>query len=239
MTRLSVNIDHIATLREARRTNEPEPTAAAAICEMAGAHGITIHLRGDRRHIQDRDLKILRETVKVKLNLEMAATEEMIGLALDVIPDQVTLVPEMKGEITTSGGLDVVKHQQNLTLAVKKLEAMDIAVSLFVDPMEQPLVAAANLGAKIVELNTSRYSDSTLTNRPAKNNDPFDHVRSAARFAHSRGLQVYAGHGLTYRNVHPISAIPEIAELNIGHSIVARAALVGLDRAVRDMLALL
>jgi pyridoxine 5-phosphate synthase len=237
MTLLSVNIDHIATVREARRTNEPDPVAAAAICELAGAHGITIHLRGDRRHIQHRDVKVLRETVKTKLNIEMAATDEMIGIALDVIPDQVTLVPELPGEITTTGGLDCTRNQQTISNAIKRLQAININVSLFIDPAEQQIRAALGLGARMVELNTARYSDATLTNRPTKEGmDALDAVKQAAELAHSKQLQVLAGHGLTYRNVRPIADVQQIVELNIGHNIVARAALVGLETAVRDML---
>ena len=240
MTLLSVNIDHIATIREARRTNEPDPMAAAAICEAAGAHGITVHLRGDRRHIQHRDVKVLRETVKTKLNIEMAATEEMIGIALDVIPDQVTLVPELPGEITTTGGLDCTRNQQAITNAIKRLHSININVSLFIDPAEPQIRAALGLGARLVELNTARYSDATLTNRPTKEGaEALEAVQQAAELAHSKNMQVLAGHGLTYRNVRAIAQIQQISELNIGHNIIARAALAGLDRAVRDMLALL
>jgi pyridoxine 5-phosphate synthase len=240
MTLLSVNIDHIATLREARRTNEPDPIAAAAICELAGAHGITVHLRGDRRHIQHRDVKVLRESVKTKLNIEMAGTEEMIGIALDVIPDQVTLVPELPGEITTTGGLDCTRNQQSIMNAIKRLHAININVSLFIDPSEQQIRAALGVGARMIELNTARYSDATLMNRPTKEGaDALEAVKQAAELAHSKNIQVLAGHGLTYRNVAAIAAIPQILELNIGHNIIARAALVGLDQAVRDMLALL
>jgi pyridoxine 5-phosphate synthase len=240
MTLLSVNIDHIATIREARRTNEPDPVAAAAICELAGAHGITVHLRGDRRHIQHRDVKILRETVKTKLNIEMAATEEMLGIALDVIPDQVTLVPELPGEITTTGGLDCTRNQPAIANAIKRLHSININVSLFIDPTEQQIRAALGVGSRLVELNTARYSDATLTNRVTKEGvDALEAVKQAAELAHSKQMQVLAGHGLTYRNVRAIAEIPQIVELNIGHNIIARAALVGLDRAVRDMLALL
>ncbi len=240
MTFLSVNIDHIATIREARRTSEPDPIAAAAICELAGAHGITVHLRGDRRHIQHRDVKILRETVKTKLNIEMAATDEMIGIALEVIPDQVTLVPETPGEITTTGGLDCSRNQQAIMSAIKRLQSNNINVSLFIDPAEQQIRAALGLGARIVELNTARYSDATLTNRETKEGtEAVESVRQAAELAHSKNMVVLAGHGLTYRNVRAVAAIPAIVELNIGHNIIARAALVGLERAVRDMLALL
>ena len=240
MTLLSVNIDHVATIREARRTNEPDPVAAAAICESAGAHGITIHLRGDRRHIQHRDVKVLRETVKTKLNIEMAPTEEMIGIALDVIPDQVTLVPELPGEITTTGGLDCTRNQQSIMTAVRRLQSINVNVSLFIDPAEPQIRAALGLGATAVELNTARYSDATLTSRPTKEGaESLEAVKQGAELAFSKDLQVLAGHGLTYRNVGAIAAIPQIVELNIGHNIIARAALVGLDRAVRDMLALL
>ncbi len=240
MTLLSVNIDHIATIREARRTNEPDPVAAAAICELAGAHGITVHLRGDRRHIQHRDVKVLRETVKTKLNIEMAATDEMIGIALEVIPDQVTLVPELPGEITTTGGLDCTRNQQAIANAIKRLQSEGILVSLFIDPAEQQIRAALGLGAATVELNTARYSDLTLSNRETKEGEEaLDAVREAAEFAASKHMKVLGGHGLTYRNVSAISRIPQIVELNIGHNIIARSALVGLDRAVREMLSLL
>ena len=240
MTFLSVNIDHIATIREARRTNEPDPIVAAAICEFAGAQGITVHLRGDRRHIQHRDVKVLRDTVKTKLNIEMAATEEMIGIALDVIPDQVTLVPELPGEITTTGGLDCTRNQQAIATAIKRLQSNNINVSLFIDPAEPQILAALSLGARIIELNTARYSDLTLTNRETREGaEALATMKQAAEFAHSKNMVVLAGHGLTYRNVRAIASIPQIIELNIGHNIIARAALVGLERAVRDMLALL
>jgi pyridoxine 5-phosphate synthase len=240
MTLLSVNIDHIATIREARRTNEPDPVTAATICELAGAHGITVHLRGDRRHIQHRDVKVLREVIKTKLNIEMASTEEMIEIALDVIPDQVTLVPELPGEITTTGGLDCTRNQQAISQAIKRLQSININVSLFIDPSEPQIRAALGLGARMVELNTARYSDATLTNRPSKEGDEaLDTLKRAAELAFSTQMQVLAGHGLTYRNVRPIAKIPQIEELNIGHNIIARAAMTGLDRAVRDMLDLL
>ena len=240
MTLLSVNIDHIATIREARRTNEPDPVAAAAICELAGAHGITVHIRGDRRHIQHRDIKILRETVKTKLNIEMAATDEMMGIASEVIPDQVTLVPELPGEVTTTGGLDCTRNRDAIAKAIKRLKHDNISVSLFIDPSEEQIRAALALGVGVIELNTARYSDLNLTNKSSKEGaQALEEVRYAAEFAHSSKLQVLAGHGLTYRTVAAISAIPQIVELNIGHNIISRAALVGLDRAVREMLALL
>jgi len=240
MTLLSVNIDHIATIREARRTNEPDPVAAAAICELAGAHGITVHIRGDRRHIQHRDIKILRETVKTKLNVEMAATDEMMAIASETVPDQVTLVPELPGEITTTGGLDCTRNREAISGAVRRLNKENIAVSLFIDPIEEQIRAALALGTNTIELNTARYSDLSLTNKSTKEGlQALEEVRHAAEFAQSNKLHVLAGHGLTYRNVRAISAIPQIVELNIGHNIVSRAALVGLDRAVREMLALL
>src|SRR5262245_40393134 len=240
MTFLSVNIDHIATIREARRTNEPDPVTAAVICELAGAHGITVHLRGDRRHIQHRDVKVLRDVVKTKLNIEMASTEEMIGIALDLIPDQVTLVPELPGEITTTGGLDCTRNQQAISQAIKRLQSININVSLFIDPSEPQIRAALGLGARMVELNTARYSDATLTNRPSKEAaEALDTLKRAAELAFSTQMQVLAGHGLTYRNVRTIACIPPIEDLNIGHNIIARAAITGLDRAVRDMLDLL
>jgi pyridoxine 5-phosphate synthase len=240
VTFLSVNIDHIATIREARRTNEPDPVAAAAICELAGVHGITVHIRGDRRHIQHRDIKILRETVKTKLNTEMAATDEMIGIASETVPDQVTLVPELPGEITTTGGLDCTRNREAIGAAIRRLKHENIAVSLFIDPSEEQIRAALALGANTVELNTARYSDLNLTNKVTREGmEALEQVRHAAEFAHSNKMQVLAGHGLTYRNVRAIAAIPQIVELNIGHNLISRAALMGLDRAVREMLALL
>jgi pyridoxine 5-phosphate synthase len=240
MTRLSVNIDHIATIRQARRTNEPDPVTAAAIVELAGAHGVTVHLRGDRRHISDRDLRLLRETVKTKLNVEMAATEDMVAIALETAPDQVTLVPELPAEITTTGGLDCAKHRKTLAAAAARLEAGGIIVSAFIDPDEKQIRAANAMKVGSVELNTARYSDATLGSRAegeAERVAALNAVKRAARLAASLGMKVLAGHGLTYRNVGPIVRIPEIVELNIGHNLVARASLVGLDCAVRDMLA--
>jgi pyridoxine 5-phosphate synthase len=240
MTLLSVNIDHIASIRQARQTTEPDPVEAAVICELAGAFGITIHLRGDRRHIQDRDLRLLRQTVKTKLNVEMATMSEMLEIACEVLPDQVTLVPELPGEVTTTGGLDCTKNLQAIAQAIERLKSAGMAVSLFIDPEEDQIRAADDLGALAIELNTSRYSDATLTNRPLSAGvEELRAVQRAAAFAASRNLQVLAGHGLTYRNVQAIAGIEQIIELNIGHNIIARAALVGLDRAVRDMLALI
>jgi pyridoxine 5-phosphate synthase len=240
MTLLSVNIDHVATIRQARQTTEPDPVEAAVICELAGAHGITIHVRGDRRHMQDRDLRLLRQTVKTKLNVEMAPTNEMLEIVCEVLPDQVTLVPELPGEVTTTGGLDCTKNLQAIAHAIERLKSAGMAVSLFIDPEEDQIRAADDLGAPAIELNTSRYSDATLTNRPLSAGvEELAAVCRAARFGVSRNLQVLAGHGLTYRNIRAIGQIEEILEVNVGHNIIARAALVGLDRAVRDMLALL
>jgi pyridoxine 5-phosphate synthase len=242
MTKLGVNIDHIATLREARKTNEPDPVAAAVIAELAGAHGITVHLRSDRRHIQDRDVELLRETVKTRLNLEMAATEEMVRIALDVKPDTATLVPEFPGEITTQGGLDCVSHYDLVSAAAQELEAAGITVSLFIDPEKQQVEAAQRMGVSIIEINTASYSDATLyltLKTEVAAAKALEEVKVAAILADSYGIRVHGGHGLTYRNVTAISQIPEIEELNIGHNIISRAALVGLDQAVREMLALL
>lgn len=233
--RLAVNIDHVATIREARKAREPEPVAAALIAEMAGARGITVHLRGDRRHIKDRDVELLRQVVASKLNIEMAATTEMTGIALRVRPDQVTLVPEQPHEVTTQGGLDVVANRPRVEEAIGPLRAGGIRVSVFIDPDEAQVKACRELDADAVEINTGAYADAVPARRAAALLD----VQRAADAAASLGLEVLAGHGLTYVNIHPIAAIRVIEELNIGHSIVARAALVGLDRAVREMVRLL
>jgi pyridoxine 5-phosphate synthase len=242
MTKLGLNIDHVATLREARKTNEPDPVTAAMMAELAGVDGITVHLRSDRRHIQDRDVELLRETVKTRLNLEMAATEEMMKIALDIKPDTVTLVPESAGEITTQGGLDCIRGFDPIQLATEKLLHGGVAVSLFIDPEPVQIEAAEKIGAGIIELNTARYSDATLyltpkTQRLAEK--ALQEVMSAAHLAEELNMRVHGGHGLTYRNVKPISDIPQMEELNIGHNIMARAILVGLERAVREMIALL
>lgn len=230
--RLAVNIDHIATIREARKADEPQPVAAAVLAELAGADGITVHLRGDRRHINEADLSLLRQVVRTKLNVEMAATPEMTRIAHDVHPDQVTLVPERPQEVTTEGGLDVVKHEGAVTEAVRQLRDSHIHVSVFVDPAADQIDRCKNVGAHAVEINTGRYTAAPPDERPALLHD----IAAAARRATSLGLEVLAGHGLTYVNVRPIAVIDDIVELNIGHSIVARAALVGLDRAVREMI---
>jgi pyridoxine 5-phosphate synthase len=233
--RLAVNIDHIATIREARRAREPEPVAAALLAELAGAEGITVHLRGDRRHIQDRDVELLRRVIATKLNIEMAATGEMAAIAARIRPDQVTLVPEQPHELTTEGGLDVVAHAEPVRVITRDLHSAAIRVSAFIDPSAEQINAAADVGADAIEINTGRYADAPLAERQGR----LAAIAEAARRAAARRLEVLAGHGLTYFNVQPIAAIPEIVELNIGHSIVARAALVGIDRAVREMVALL
>jgi pyridoxine 5-phosphate synthase len=233
--RLAVNIDHIATIREARKTNEPQPVAAAILAELAGAEGITVHLRGDRRHINERDVELLRQVVRSKLNVEMAATPEMVRLALQLKPDQVTLVPERPDEVTTEGGLDVVHQLAAVQEAVRRLAEGAIRVSLFIDPDPPQVDRALQTGAHAVEINTGPYTSAAPTDRA----DQLTQVADAAMLAAQRGLEVLAGHGLTYLNVSPIVGIKQIVELNIGHSIVARASLVGMDRAVREMVALL
>jgi pyridoxine 5-phosphate synthase len=233
--RLAVNIDHIATLREARKAREPEPVAAALAAEMAGAHGITVHLRSDRRHINERDVTLLRQTIATKLNIEMAVTAEMARIALQVRPDQVTLVPERPQELTTEGGLDVVTHSAAAKDFVVQMHGAGVRVSIFLDPETSQVREAKAIGADAVEINTGRYADSPVHARAAE----LDRIAVAAREAAAHDLEVLAGHGLNYVNVVAITTLPEIVELNIGHSIVARAAIVGLDRAVRDMVALL
>ncbi len=236
MPRLAVNIDHVATLRQARKTYEPDPVAAAALAEIAGAQAIIVHLREDRRHIQDRDVRLLRQTVASRLNLEMAATEEIIGIAVDVKPDMVTLVPEKRQELTTEGGLDVAGRQELMKDAVDRFKAAGIRVSMFVDPDSTQILASKKVGADIVEIHTGRYAE---TWRTEEGETEFSRIAAAAKEAYSLGLDVSVGHGLTYQNVMPFPAIREISEYSIGHSIMARAILVGLDRAVKDMIALI
>jgi pyridoxine 5-phosphate synthase len=233
--RLAVNIDHIATIREARKAREPEPVAAAILAELAGAQGITVHLRGDRRHIKERDVEILRQVVSTKLNIEMAATAEMTGIAARIRPDQVTLVPEQPHELTTQGGLDVIANRAPVRDAVAALRAAGIRVSIFIDPDPSQVTASKDVAADAIELNTGGYADASAEDRHAR----LAAVREAAAAASASGLEVLAGHGLTYVNIRPVAAIRDIVELNIGHSIVARAALVGLERAVREMVALM
>jgi pyridoxine 5-phosphate synthase len=233
--RLAVNIDHIATLREARKAREPEPVAAALAAEMAGAQGITVHLRTDRRHITERDLELLRQTVATKLNVEMAVTAEMARVALRIRPDQVTLVPERPQELTTEGGLDVVLQAANVRDFVGQMHDAGIRVSIFLDAADDQVRTASEVGADAVEINTGRYADAKLDTRSVE----LARMVDAARLAARHDLEVLAGHGLNYTNVLAVAAVHEIVELNIGHSIVARAAIVGMDRAVRDMVALL
>ncbi|MBI3129091.1 MAG: pyridoxine 5'-phosphate synthase [Candidatus Tectomicrobia bacterium] len=232
MARLCVNVDHVATIRQARRTNEPDPVAAALIAERSGAAGVTVHLREDRRHIQDRDLRILRQVVRGKLNLEMAAVDEMRSIALEIRPDQATLVPERRQEITTEGGLDAAGQAGRLAETVGPLRQAGIALSLFIDPRPQQLAAARELGADFVELNTAAYAEAKT---PAGRKRELETLREAAERAHGLGLGVHAGHGLTYLNTEPVAALPRLEELNIGHSIVSHAVFVGFERAVREM----
>jgi pyridoxine 5-phosphate synthase len=230
--RLGVNIDHVATLRQARRVPEPDPVHAAILAELGGADGITVHLRSDRRHIQDRDVELLRQVVKTRLNLELAATQEMLKIALTAKPHQVTLVPERREEITTEGGLDVVLNSVQLRPAVKMLEEGGIHVSLFVDPDLEQVKEAHRIDAHAIEINTAAYADARDDQgREAALRKATD----SARLGRKLGLAVHAGHGLTYENVRAVAALPEVTELNIGHNIVARAVLVGMERAVREM----
>lgn len=233
--RLAVNIDHIATIREARKAREPEPLSAAILAELAGARGITVHLRGDRRHIHDRDVELLRQIVTTKLNVEMAATAEMTAIASRVRPDQVTLVPELPHEVTTQGGLDVVAHDDAVRAAARGLREAGIRISVFIDPRLEQVAACRGAGADAIEINTGAYATAAPADQPAA----LAAIAETARAAAESGLEVLAGHGLTYVNVRPIVSLPEIVELNIGHSIVARASLVGMERAVREMVALL
>jgi pyridoxine 5-phosphate synthase len=232
MAELGVNIDHVATLRQARRTYEPDPVWAAALAELGGADGITLHLREDRRHIQDRDLRILRETVAVKLNLEMACDQQVLEIACQVKPDQATLVPERREEVTTAGGLDIAAQRHRVAEIVARLHDAGIAVSLFLDPDPRQIEVAAGLGVEAVELHTGRYA---LAGRGAAAEKELDLLKQLGRQIRQSGIALHAGHGLTYRNVRPVAAIEAMHELNIGHSIIARALLVGLESAVREM----
>lgn len=231
---LSVNIDHVATVRQARRAGEPDPVAAAVIAELAGAHGITCHIRGDRRHINDDDLRRLRGVVTTRLNVEMAATREMLKIARETRPDLVTLVPEQPGEVTTMGGIDAAGQRRRLQQHAAELKRARITVSLFVDPEPRQIDASAGIGATIVELNTNAYA---IAKTGAERGRAFDQLVASAARAQELGLVVAAGHGLTVRNVRPIADIPQVVELNIGHSIISRAVLIGLERSVKDMLA--
>jgi pyridoxine 5-phosphate synthase len=229
---LGVNIDHVATIRQARRTVEPDPVAAAVLAELAGADGITIHLREDRRHIQDRDLLLLRQTVRTHLNLEMAATTEMVAIALQHKPDYVTLVPERREEVTTEGGLDIVGQQSRMAEVVGELQAAGIPVSLFIDAEPKQIEASAKVGAQFIELHTGCYAEA---HKPEQAVKELDILAQGCAQALKLGLRVNAGHGLTYWNVFPVAQLPGMEELNIGHTIVSRAVLVGMERAVREM----
>ncbi|MDY0211856.1 MAG: pyridoxine 5'-phosphate synthase [Desulfuromonadaceae bacterium] len=234
--RLGVNIDHVATIRQARGGTEPDPVAAAVIAELAGADGITVHLREDRRHIQDRDVRILREILQTPLNLEMAATVEMVDIACRIRPYCVTLVPEKRQELTTEGGLDVVKQAESLKTSIELLQQTGIRVSLFVDPDPIQIERAAALKAEAIEIHTGTYCNATLGQ---KRQTELEGIAAAISLGRSSGLQVNAGHGLNYQNVQAVVALGGIAEYNIGHSIISRAVLVGLERAVREMKTLL
>ena len=236
MARLTINVDHVATVRQARLATEPDPVTAAAIVELAGAQGIVVHLREDRRHMQDRDVEILRRTVKTKLNLEMAATDEMLEIALRIRPDMVTLVPEKRQELTTEGGLDVIQFEGAIQEAIKTLHGGGIAVSLFVNADPKFVKTSHRIEADYVEIHTGAFGDAKTF---ASRQEEFERVVTAARLAKKLGLGVHAGHGIDYQNVYWLRNVSEIEEFSIGHAIIARAVLVGLDRAVREMIALL
>ena len=236
MARLHVNIDHVATVRQARKHVYPDPVAAAVLAELAGAAGITVHLRGDRRHIQERDLRLLRETVQTKLNVEMATTQDMVRLALQYKPDIVTFVPERPDEVTTEGGLEVSFNRDAVAKQVGLLKEADIAVSLFIDPDLDQIRAAHKVDADLIEINTAKYTEA---HNPEDANKELEKIINTAKSAAKLGMGVAAGHGLNYANVRAVAAIPEIEEFNIGHAIIARAVLVGLDRAVREMIELI
>jgi pyridoxine 5-phosphate synthase len=232
MIRLGVNIDHVATVRQARRALEPDPAAATLLALLGGADGITLHLREDRRHIQDRDVRVIRDLVTSRMNLEMAAVDAIVDIACAVRPDEATLVPERREELTTEGGLDVVAHQETVRRAVERLLVAGIEVSLFIDPDARQIEASKKLGVRAVEIQTARYSE---TRTEADHQRELQFLRTAAAHARQQDLRVHMGHGLNYTNVHAITQIREVEELNIGHSIVSRAVLVGMERAVREM----
>ncbi len=235
MVQLAINVDHVATLRQARGIDEPDPVLAAGICELAGAVGIVAHLREDRRHMQDRDVQLLRQTVKTKLNLEMGAAEEIIQIALNLKPDMVTLVPEKREELTTEGGLNVADQKEHLTSTISRMSSAGIPVSLFIDPDSDQVQASKEVGATFVEIHTGRYSDAA---NKVEQNREFDLIAKAVDEAHEAGLRINAGHGLNYVNTARIASLEKIEELSIGHAVMARAIFVGLDQAVREILAL-
>ncbi len=232
MPHLAINIDHVATVRNARGVNEPDPVTAAAICELAGAAGIVVHLREDRRHINDRDVRLLRETIKTRMNLEMGADKEIIDIALDLKPDMVTLVPEKREELTTEGGLNVSGQKKKLAKTINRMDKAGIPVSLFIDPESKQVKAAHAIGATYVELHTGRYCDATSE---LEREREYQSIVSAAEEAYQMGLRVNAGHGLDYQTTAKIAALDTIEELSIGHAIITRAVFVGLDQAVREM----
>ncbi len=234
MAKLGVNVDHIATIRQARGGTQPDPVTAAAMAELAGADGITVHLREDRRHVQDRDVMLLRRTVQTHLNLEMASTDEMVAIAMKVVPDYVTLVPEKRQELTTEGGLDVVKHKDKLSRHIELLHQAGIIVSLFVDPDLEQLKASMRVKADFIEIHTGSYCDAKGKDQTAE----LLKIEEAIKAGKKLGLGVNAGHGLNYQNIRPVVALGGVEEYNIGHSIISRAVLVGLDQAVREMAAL-
>ena len=236
MVKLGVNVDHVATIRQARGVSEPDPVAAAVLAELAGAHGITVHLREDRRHIQDRDVEILRQTIKTRLNLEMALTDEMVAIALKLLPDSVTLVPEGRQELTTEGGLDVILLRATLKQKIALLQQAGIIVSLFIEPDIEQIKASHKVGADYIEIHTGAYSEVQIE---AERCEQLQRIKLAISAARKLGLGINAGHGLDYRNIGPVVALPGIEEFNIGHSIISRAVLVGMERAVREMLELL
>lgn len=235
MPHLAINVDHVATVRQARGITEPDPVLAAGICELAGAQGIVVHLREDRRHIQDRDVRLLRQTVKTKLNLEMAAAKEIIDIALDLKPDMITLVPEKRQELTTEGGLDVIGNEKKIKKTINKMNKAGIPVSIFINPDAEQIEASRQVGATFVELHTGRYCDATSEK---KRDMEFRLIEQSAELAFESGLRVNAGHGLDYQTTARVAALPTIEELSIGHAIISRAVFVGLDQAVREMLAL-
>ncbi len=236
MPSLAVNVDHVATLREARKIDIPDPVTAAAIVELAGADGVVVHLRQDRRHIQDRDVRLLRETIKTKLILEMAATSEMVAIAVETKPDLVTFVPEKREELTTEGGLDLHLHKDIVADAIQSLQEAEIPVSIFVDPDLDQIKLAHRINANFVEIHTGTFCDAY---KQKERSEAFDKIVNSAKLAHKLKLGVNAGHGLGYQTVKAFKGLSEIDEFSIGHSIIARAVLVGLDQAVRDMIALI
>ena len=236
MPGLAVNVDHVATLREARKINIPDPVTAAAIVELAGADGVVVHLREDRRHIQDRDVRLIRETIKSKLILEMAASSEMIGIALEIKPNLVTLVPEKREELTTEGGLDLHLHKNVVSDAIKELNKGGIPVSIFIDPDLDQIKLAHRIGADCVEIHTGTFCDAEI---PRKRSEAFEKIVNSVKLAQKLNLGVNAGHGLGYQTIKAFKGLSEIDEFSIGHSIIARSVFVGIDRAVREMIALI